>query len=71
MQVSNGNAKIDGNGRDQFGLPDGLLNLEVRQSFPGIFDFGEAGIGVLPQFQESVVILDGPLLLPFLFKDFS
>jgi len=47
------------------------LVRQAGKAFPGIPDFAEAGIGVLPKLEEFAEILYGLGLLPFLFEDLS
>jgi hypothetical protein len=44
------------------------LSLQPRQPVPGILGFGQAGVGVLPEVEDALILLDDfwALLWPFL-----
>jgi hypothetical protein len=40
------------------------LLVQPRQPIPGVLDFGQAGVGVFPEVEDTLVLLRG-LLAPF------
>jgi hypothetical protein len=48
-----------------------MLALQPRQSLPGIFDFGEAGVGVLREVEEFLVVVYNFAFVALLFEYFA
>jgi hypothetical protein len=44
-------------------------STQASQPLPGILDFGDAGVGVLPEVEEFLIMLSGLCFLPLLLGD--